>query len=472
MNGKKLINGKARVRMVMACVAVGWMCCSVGNTCHAQAPGNLAPGLQEVVKLSQAQMTDDVILSYIRNSGTPYSLSADDLLYLKSQNVSQNVIAALLQSQAATPAPNPTPPRALAPPQPPPSVASQPPPAPSEAPPSAAQGPEINYDYFHTQLAPYGTWVNVGGVMYWHPDAAIAANPDWRPYYDMGQWVHTEDGLFWQSEYNWGDIPFHYGRWVRDPGQGWLWAPDYTWGPAWVFWRHAEADASIGWAALPPGAVFVDGAFMFNGVAVRVDFDFGLGEDRFVFVAYDHFNEPFFRLRNREYAYHIDRERLHGFYGRSVIRNEFRKDEHGRFVNEGIGRDRVARLTKVENKNFEERHPAVREVAKTSGTGTTRGTGTATSAATGRGTGTTSSTPTARGTGTSSGTSTSRGTATTSSITTARGGGTTSGAATASNTGTTQVSKVFRPPPSTAPAPAPAPKPAPAPARPAAPPKK
>ena len=53
--------------------------------------------------------------------------------------------------------------------------------------------------------------------MYWRPDAAIAANPDWRPYYDMGQWVQTDNGLFWQSDYTWGDIPFHYGRWVLNP---------------------------------------------------------------------------------------------------------------------------------------------------------------------------------------------------------------------------------------------------------------
>jgi len=39
--------------------------------------------------------------------------------------------------------------------------------------------------------------------MYWRPDRAIAANPDWRPYYDNGQWTHTDNGLFWQSDYSW-----------------------------------------------------------------------------------------------------------------------------------------------------------------------------------------------------------------------------------------------------------------------------
>jgi hypothetical protein len=204
----------------------------------------------------------------------------------------------------------------------------------------------VNFQYFHDQLSPYGTWVDVGGQMYWRPDGALAANPDWRPYYDMGRWVQTDNGLFWQSDYTWGDIPFHYGRWVLDPERGWLWAPDYTWGPAWVFWRHDEVGASIGWAPLPVGAVFVEGGFRYRGVVVGADFDFGMGEGCFVFIGYDHFH-----------AFHIGRDHIHEFYGRSVVRNEFRRDEHGRFVNNGIGRDRVEHLTHVEHSNFEERHP-------------------------------------------------------------------------------------------------------------------
>jgi hypothetical protein len=96
---------------------------------------------------------------------------------------------------------------------------------------------------------------------------------------------------------------------------------------------------------------------MFNGIRVGLDFDFGLGESCFTFVGYDHFHEGFFRMRGHEWGYHINRERLHAFYGRSVIRNEFRRDEHGRFVNNGIGRDRVERFTHVQHSNFEERRP-------------------------------------------------------------------------------------------------------------------
>jgi hypothetical protein len=362
MKSKRLVKIKATVKATLVGAAIGWLCWQTDNVCHAQAAAsNLSPDLQEVVKLSQSHMGDDVILNYIRSSGKSYRLSADDIIYLNSQGVSQGVISALQSTViappnqvpvAATPMPTPT-----EPPPAPPATAPTPAAPASETEAPAPPAPEVSFNYFHDQLAPFGTWINIGGVWYWHPDQAIAANPDWRPYYDMGQWVETDNGLFWQSDYTWGDIPFHYGRWVLDPYRGWLWAPDYTWGPAWVFWRHAEGDGSIGWAPLPVGAVFVDGAFMFHGVRVGLDFDFGLGENCFTFVGYDHFHEGFFRMRGHEWVHHIGRERLHAFYGRSVIRNDFRRDEHGRFVNNGIGRERIEHFTHVTHSNFEERHP-------------------------------------------------------------------------------------------------------------------
>jgi len=375
MKSNEQMKMKATLKVALACAIIGGLCWSAGNTCHAQTPpSNLSPGLQEVLKLTKAQMGDDVVISYINNSGTAFHLSADDLVYLKEQGVSQPVITVLLQAKAAVPAPQPAPagvanPAPVPAPQFAPAVAAQPSAPPAQMPAPAAPAPEVNFTYFHDQLAPFGTWVNVGGVMYWRPDSALRANPDWRPYYDMGQWVQTDNGLFWQSDYQWGDIPFHYGRWVRDPRMGWLWAPDYTWGPAWVFWRHAERDGAIGWAPLPVGAVFVDGAFMYRGVRVGVDFDFGLGEGVFVFVGYDHFHEGFFRMRGREWAWHIGGDRFHAFYGRSVLRNEFRRDEHGRFVNEGIGRDRMARVTHVERAHFEERRPVGDRAALAHGAG-------------------------------------------------------------------------------------------------------
>ena len=552
MKTTKLSASRAAAGIAVAWIIIGCMVWSASNAFAADPPppANLSPGLQEVVKLAQAKTGDDVILAYIKNSGASYTLGADDILYLKSQGVSQSVISALLQSKApGTPGPSPvTPvpeaiaapvtqatapatvseatlraagidPSAVPPPDsapvspaaqttalpPPPSAAPQenpglvqeyddyifelkecrledradkqvndgkphkqlickvlvtnktgdrtlnmhgnvdgartrviddmgteydfsggtlgtspltcmgfawpdganaalvlpssvpvkvvlsfgvkdgigyflpeatslgvldigfisddmagrkpfhiqfknvpvplaqpppppPPPAPvveNPPPEPAPSTPAVNFDYFHDQLAPYGSWVQVGGAWYWHPDTAYALNPNWRPYCDMGQWVYSDNGWFWQSDYAWGAIPFHYGRWMSYPGYGWLWAPDYAWGPGWVCWRHAEG--YCGWAPLPPGAFFDGVGWFFNGrrIAVGVDFGFGLGEGYFTFVGYDHFREHFYGYRGRDYdRFVLSRERLHEIYRTSRIENHYRM-EHGRFLNDG-----------------------------------------------------------------------------------------------------------------------------------------
>jgi hypothetical protein len=223
---------------------------------------------------------------------------------------------------------------------------------------------QITFNYFYNQLSPFGTWVEVPGIGWcWSPHE-IAANPDWRPYNDSGQWVDTENGLFWASDYKWGDIPFHYGRWIQDTQRGWLWVPGYNWGPAWVAWRDADADGSIGWAPLPYDAVWIDGGWRFHGGAiVDASFDFGLGAGFFVFVGYDHFHERFpHRLRGHDGLYRgwvIPRDRMRQFYGRSVARNEFSHGRDGRLVNHGIGHERMKQITqnRVQHAALNERNP-------------------------------------------------------------------------------------------------------------------
>jgi hypothetical protein len=383
MNDRKLSGSTtANFAIALACIALSGPSGPLVTCVSAQIPtndqaatANLPAGVQDVVQLTKAGIGEDPILAKIKKANISYDLTTDQIISLKNLGVSENVITALIGSSAAPqPAASPAP---VVPPAPvakanstpaatPPPVPTEPPPAPpAEAAPAPAS-PEVNFNYFHDQLAPYGQWVDVPGYgACWYPTQVIAANPDWRPYYDMGHWVNTDNGLFWASDYNWGDIPFHYGRWIKTPEYPWLWVPDYTWGPAWVAWRHAEADGYIGWAPLPFGAVWVDGGFRFHDrLITEVGFDFGLGEDYFAFVANDHFlDDRFFRLRGRYAAFEVRRDRIHEFYGRSVFRNEFRRDEHGRFVNGGIGRDRIERATgrRLETARFEERHPAVRQ---------------------------------------------------------------------------------------------------------------
>lgn len=188
--------------------------------------------------------------------------------------------------------------------------------------------------YFQSQLAPYGNWITVPGYgLCWQP----AVNPGWRPYYDGGYWQYTDAGWYWQSDYPWGDIAFHYGRWAYT-AYGWVWVPGYDYAPAWVVWRHADSDGYVGWAPLPPGAVFVNGGWMYNGVSVGADFDFGLGVNFFAFVSYDHFWEHDFR------HWVVPHDRVVYLYHRSAVINHYQFD-HGRFVNVGIGRDRMAGFT-------------------------------------------------------------------------------------------------------------------------------
>src|ERR1019366_1417506 len=203
----------------------------------------------------------------IKNTGAFYSLSADQLIYLHDQGVSENEMKALLGTGSptvpTTPAPAPAPAPAVTSPAPMPAVSA---PVPAPGPPPAQYAPvpvaptvpmaptvptaqPASIASFQTQLAPYGTWMDVPGYgLCWRPSVA-ATDPYWRPYCDQGHWLYTADGWFWQSDYPWGDIAFHYGRWFRD-SLGWLWVPGYDWAPAWVCWR--QADGYCGWAPLPP----------------------------------------------------------------------------------------------------------------------------------------------------------------------------------------------------------------------------
>lgn len=114
----------------------------------------------------------------------------------------------------------------------------------------------ISFSEFHNRLGDYGDWVysdRWGEV--WIP-ADVPA--DFHPYYTDGHWVYTDYyGWMWVSDYDWGDITFHYGRWVDDPEDGWMWIPGYVWSPAWVVWR-SNGDY-VGWMPMPPDEQFLRG---------------------------------------------------------------------------------------------------------------------------------------------------------------------------------------------------------------------
>ncbi|MGE3536689.1 MAG: DUF6600 domain-containing protein [Candidatus Tectimicrobiota bacterium] len=122
------------------------------------------------------------------------------------------------------------------------------------------QGDVADVQVFYEPLAPYGRWTTLteyGSV--WIPHDVPAG---WRPYME-GRWVYTRHGWTWVAEQPWGWAPFHYGRWAFVTYYGWVWIPGTVWGPAWVIWRVTPG--WIGWAPLPPQAVFRAGIGLQTG---------------------------------------------------------------------------------------------------------------------------------------------------------------------------------------------------------------
>lgn len=62
-------------------------------------PPPLSHGVAQVLQLSQAKVSDGVIVQYIQNSGTIYALSAPEIVYLKQQGVSDAVLNAMLNQR-------------------------------------------------------------------------------------------------------------------------------------------------------------------------------------------------------------------------------------------------------------------------------------------------------------------------------------------------------------------------------------
>jgi hypothetical protein len=134
---------------------------------------------------------------------------------------------------------------------------------------------DVSFGFFYDSLDPYGEWVDVPDYGYvWHP---TSVDENWAPYTD-GYWAYTDAGWTWVSYEDYGGIVYHYGRWTRIPGEGWVWVPGETWAPAWVSWR--TSDDYVGWAPLPPEAHWRVGV----GFGGWVDARFDIGPRFYSFV--------------------------------------------------------------------------------------------------------------------------------------------------------------------------------------------
>jgi hypothetical protein len=186
----------------------------------------------------------------------------------------------------------------------------------------------VGVDFFYSNLAPYGYWVN-------RPSYGWAFVPrhirhGWRPY-SAGRWAYTDYGWTWVSSEPYGWATYHYGRWDLDPDYGWSWIPGTDWGPAWVSWQ--EGDGYCGWAPLPP-AVGWSAGVGFGGFNLGVGIDPGwysfVPERSFLAVNVGGFIVP----QNRNVEIFRNTTNITNF-----------RDVNGRVFNGGLSVQRAAQVT-------------------------------------------------------------------------------------------------------------------------------
>ncbi len=132
------------------------------NSPPAAAP-QLAYGVPQILQLAQAKVSDDTIIAYIHNSGNSYGLNADQIIYLRQQGVSDNVINVMLNQPKTA---------AVTAPAAPPDNSYQ-----AQAPASYAPAPTTTY----VQSAPSAVYVVPNSQAYYY--SGYYAQPYYYPYY-------------------------------------------------------------------------------------------------------------------------------------------------------------------------------------------------------------------------------------------------------------------------------------------------
>jgi hypothetical protein len=364
----------------------------VADPAPAPMVAKLSPAADEVVRMAQSGVNEDVMLAFVANAKDHFGLGSEQIIYLNDLGIPGTVVKAMLQRDtglnvaAAQPTTPPTTAVLPAPPAtayngvptvpqdnsygyPPPTQPVEQPaaPAPTDYAPNYSSynasyynGPDQGSDYFYGSLAPYGNWVEIGGYgRCWQP-MVCTVNRNWRPYCDQGRWLNTDSGWYWQSDYSWGWAPFHYGRWFCDDHHGWVWHPDRVWAPAWVSWRRSSD--YCGWAPLPPQASFVPGiGFRYWNRSVGVSFEFGLNASCYTFVPVNHFADY------APYRHRVSPVRLTQVYNQTTVINNITV-ENNKIINHGIDPKHVAAAAHTEIRKV-----VIRDVPTTGGHNTVRG---------------------------------------------------------------------------------------------------
>jgi hypothetical protein len=99
----KTRNLKSSLLAIAAVITLAFAAGSVAaqdSAAASQPAPQFSYGVPEVLQLVQAKVSDSVIISYVQNSGTIYSLKASEIVYLKQQGVSDNVLNAMLNQRS------------------------------------------------------------------------------------------------------------------------------------------------------------------------------------------------------------------------------------------------------------------------------------------------------------------------------------------------------------------------------------
>jgi hypothetical protein len=100
-------NNFRKTMAVLAATGLAWSV-STAMAQDASAPNAVTPaagsaavpqlayGVPQILQLAKANVGDETIIAYIKNSGNSYGLNADQIIYLRQQGVSDAVVRAML----------------------------------------------------------------------------------------------------------------------------------------------------------------------------------------------------------------------------------------------------------------------------------------------------------------------------------------------------------------------------------------
>jgi len=164
------------------------------------APVQLSVDVWNVLKLAHANVSDEIITAYIKNSGKVYSFGAPEILYLREQGLSDRVVATMLDQRKNVAA---TTPQAPPPPTPQPAPSAQPPESAGNTPQYAPPAPQ-------PQPQPAPTYVQTAPV-YVQPSPVYVYSPSYPYYYYPSPYYY---GPYWGSpavSFSFGFGGGHYG---------------------------------------------------------------------------------------------------------------------------------------------------------------------------------------------------------------------------------------------------------------------